>query len=111
MPATRAPDDAVEAAIARVLDGEHAARDAIAATQAAAAAMIDAARASTRALAERTERRIGAIRALFERHATEAVAALDATGHEAEMCDVLTAEDVARLDASVSALAAHLTER
>lgn len=111
MPAARAPDDAVEAAIARVLDGEHAARDAIGATQVAAAAMVDAARASARALAERTERRIGAIRARFERHATEAVAALDATGRDAEMRHELTPEDEARLEAAVDALAAHLTER
>jgi hypothetical protein len=73
--------------------------------------MIAAARAAARALAERTERRIGAIRAAFERHAVEAVAALDATGHDAEARHDLTTDDEARLDAAVAALAAQLTER
>jgi hypothetical protein len=111
MPAARAPDDAVEAAIARVLDAEHGAHEAIAATQDAALAMIDAARATARGLAERTERRIGAIRAAFERHATAAVATLDATGHDAEARHDLTSLDQARLGAAVEALAAQLTER
>ncbi len=111
MPATRAPDDAVEAAIARVLDAEHRAHDAITGTQEAAAAMIDATRAAARALVERTERRIGAIRNAFERHATAAVAALDATGHDAELRHDLTSQDEARLAAAVDALAAQLTER
>jgi len=111
MPAARAPDDAVEAAIARVLDCEHAARDAIASAEASAAAMQDAARGAARVLSQRTERRIGAIRALFERHATDAVAALDAIGHDAEIRHDLTPEDEACLDAAVSALAVRLTER
>jgi hypothetical protein len=111
MPAARASDDAVEAAIARVLDAEHRAHDAITGAQEAAAAMIDASRAAARSLAERTERRIGTIRATFERHATAAVAALDATGHDAEARHDLTPQDEARLAAAVDALAAQLTER
>jgi hypothetical protein len=107
----RAHDDAVEAAIARVLDAEHAAHDAVAAAQDAAIAMIDAAGEAGRALAERTERRIGAVRMAFERHATDAVVALDATGHDAEARHDLTREDRAWLEAAVDALAAHLTER
>jgi hypothetical protein len=107
---TRVPDSAVESAIAQVLDAEHAAHDAVTAAEAAAAAMIEAARAAGRALAERTERRIGAIRATFERHAVEAVAALDATGHDAESRQDLTPDDQARLDAAVAALAAELTQ-
>ena len=107
----RVPDSAVETAIAQVLDAEHAAHDAIAAAEDAAAAMIEAARAAARALAERTERRIGAIRSAFERHAVEAVAALDATGHGVEARRDLTADDEAQLDAAVAALAERLTER
>jgi hypothetical protein len=107
----RAHDDAVEAAIARVLDAEHAAHDAVTASQDAAAAQVAAAGDAGRALAERTERRIGAIRLAFERHTAAAVAALDATGHDAEVRHDLTADDEARLDAAVDALATHLTER
>lgn len=107
----RAHDDAVEAAIARVLDAEHAALDAVAATQDTATAMIEAAGSAGRALAERTERRIGAVRMAFEQHTAAAVAALDATGHDAEARHDLTPDDRARLEAAVVALAAHLTER
>jgi len=108
---TRVPDSAVETAIAQVLDAEHAAHDAVAAAEAAAAAMIESARTAARSLAERTERRIGAIRATFERHAVDAIAALDATGHDAETQHDLMPADEARLDAAVAALAAQLTQR
>ena len=107
----RVPDSAVETAIAQVLDAERAAHEAVAVAEGAAAALIEAARATARVLALRTERRIGTIRATFERHAVEAVAALDATGHDAETKHVLTPADEARLDAAVAALAVSLTER
>lgn len=103
-------DDAVEAAIARVLDAEHAARDAVRDAEQAAAAMTEAARAAARALAERTERRIGGVRSRFEEKTTAEVAALDAAATEALVRHDLTADELARLDAAVAALAAHLTE-
>ena len=49
-----------------MLDAEHAARDAVAQAGEAAAAMTEDARAASRALAARTERRIRSIRAAFE---------------------------------------------
>jgi type II secretory pathway predicted ATPase ExeA len=104
------PDDAVEAAIARVLDAEHSARDAVRDAGAAAAAMIEAARAAARTLAERTERRIGAVRARYEQKTTAEVVALDAEAAEVGAPHELTPDDLARLDAAVAELAARLTE-
>lgn len=103
-------DDAVEAAIACVLDAEHAARDAVRDAGEAAAAMTEAARAAARALAERTERRIGGVRARFEQRTTTEVAALDAQAAEAAKRHDLTADDLARLDVAIAVLAARLTE-
>ena len=102
------PDDTVEAAIARVLDAEHAARDAVRAADEAEATITEAARATARALAERTERRIGTVRAAFEARAAAEVAALDAA--DAGAPHALTPGDLARLDSAVTALAALLTE-
>jgi hypothetical protein len=76
----------------------------------AAAAMTEAARATARAIAERTERRIGVARARFERKTTAEVAALDALAAETLLPHDLMPEDLARLDAAVAVLAARLTE-
>jgi hypothetical protein len=103
------PDDAVEAAIARVLDAEHAARDAVRDAEQEAAAMTEAARAAARALADRTERRIGVSRARFERTITARAAALDAAAAEALVRHDPTPDELARLDAAVAVLAARLT--
>jgi hypothetical protein len=62
------------------------------------------------ALAERTERRIGGVRARFEQKTVAEVAALDAAAAEAETRHDLTPEELARLDSAIAALAARLTE-
>ena len=97
------------AAIARVLDAEHKARDAVRDAEAEAAAMIELARASARALAERTERRIRGVRAAFEARTSETVARDRRRGRRRGRAHELTAADLARLDAAVAALAALLT--
>jgi hypothetical protein len=103
------PDDAVEAAIARVLDAEHEARDAVRDAGDAAAAQVEHARAVARAIAERAERRIGAVRARFERKTAAEVAALDAEAADAGTPHELGPDDHARLDAAIAELAARLT--
>ena len=102
-------DEAVEAAIARVLDAEHDAHDAVRAAERTAAAMAEAARAAARALAERTERRIRGVRAAFEARTAAEVAALDAAAAEAGARHDLTPDELARLDVAVATLAARLT--
>jgi len=103
------PSAAVEAAIAGVLDAEHAARDAVTQAGEAAAAMTEAARAASRALAARTERRIRSIRAAFEARTAAAVAALDAAATDPGVAHELTPDERGRLDAAVAILAAELT--
>jgi hypothetical protein len=104
-----AADDAVEAAIARVLDAERASRLAVGAVETEAAAAVEAARACARAIALRAEARIRAVRAAFERSAAREVAALDATAAEAAGAHALDGDDEARLAAATNALAARLT--
>jgi hypothetical protein len=104
-----ASPDAVDAAIARVLEAERAARDAVVQAGETAAAMTEEARAAARTLAERTERRIRGIRAAFEERATAEVAALDATAAATSQERALGADELARVEAAVAALAASLT--
>ncbi len=94
------PHDAVEAAIARVLDAEHAARAAVATAEETAAAMVEDARAAVRALASRTESRIRAVRAAFEARTAAEVAALDAEAAAADLHHELTRAEAASLDAA-----------
>lgn len=102
--------NAVEAAIARVLDAEHAAREAVNQAADAAAAMNEAARAGGRAVAERTERRLRAVRAAFEAQTTAEVAARDAMANDAGARHELSVDEVTRLDAAIATLAARMTE-
>lgn len=102
-------DAAVEAAIAQVLDAEHAARDAVREAEEAAAAMTEAARAAARELAARTERRIGGVRARFEQKTSAEVATLDAEAAAASAPHDLSTEELARLDVAVAELARQLT--
>ncbi len=103
-------DDAVEAAIAHVLDAEHLAHDAVRDAEAAGAGIAEAARATARALAQRTERRIGNVRAAFEARTAAEVAALDEAAAEAGAQHELAPPDLARLDSAVAALAGLLTK-
>jgi hypothetical protein len=101
---------AVEAAIARVLDAEHAARDVVTQAGETAATMTEAARAAVRALAAGTERRMRAVRAAFEERTAAEVAALDAEAAALDLQHDLTDDELARVATAVAALAARLTE-
>jgi hypothetical protein len=102
-------DEAVEAAITRVLEREAAARDAIARANADALDIAEDARAHARSLSLRTEARIRAIRAAFERKASAEVAALDDEAAALESRHVLLPEEIAAMERAVAVLAAELT--
>lgn len=101
--------DPVEAAIARVLAAEGAARDSVASAQEAALARDEHTRATIRALTRRTQDRIAAVRARFARDTAERVAALDAEGERIANAPALCDDTLAALDAALAALAAELT--
>ena len=106
----RPPDDAVEAAIMRVLEAEAAARDAIARARVQAADIAEQARQATRALRLVTDRRMGRMRAAFDARCTTEVAALEAEAATLAAAHALSPADVARIERAVAALAHALTE-
>jgi hypothetical protein len=101
--------DAVERAIARVLDAEHAAREDVRQAGIDAAAITEEARTRVRALAERVERRLRKVRASFEDRAAAEVARLDAAAAEAGQRHDLTISDLERVAAAAVQLASLLT--
>jgi L-alanine-DL-glutamate epimerase-like enolase superfamily enzyme len=101
--------DAVERAIARVLDAEHQAREDVRRAEAEAAAITEAARARARALAERVEGRLRRVRTTFEARAAADIALLDTAAAEAGQPHDLTAPDLDRVATAAAALAAELT--
>ena len=103
------PDNRIDAAIARVLEAERAAREDVAAARREALAIAEAARSAVRDLDARTERRIRSMRAAFAAATQRELDDLArATAHAAERCS-LSPEDEARVDAAVASLAAALT--
>lgn len=110
-PVSDALDDPgdVERAIARVLAAERAAQLAVDQASVRAAASTESARATTRDVAARIERRLKAVRAAFERRTSREVASLDAAAGEQGMPRALSVADLARVDAAVAALARRLT--
>lgn len=102
------PLEAVEAAIARVLDAERAARDSIDGTQKEAPAKVEAARLAVRGLNDRTERRIRRLRNAFERRIVADVKALDMQAAALESQHASSSE-IARVERAVRALARELT--
>ena len=102
-------DAAVETAISRVLDAERAAHDDVDRATRDAAAIAEAARATARALIERTERRIRTLRTNFETRAAREVAAIEAQALAQDTVRELTPDDLARLKRAVAALACELT--
>jgi hypothetical protein len=102
-------NEAVERAIARVLEAEQFARGAIADARRESAAMNERARATARAIAERTERRIGRVRAGFERRIVAEVAALEAAAAALDVRYEPNAADRADVGRAVANLAAELT--
>ena len=100
----------VERAIARVLEAERSAREAIAGARRDAVAMDERARAAARAVAERTERRVARVRERFEQRIAAEVAALDAVAAALDRRFEPDPQDVAALEQAVAWLAAQLTE-
>ena len=103
------PSEAVEAAIARVLDAERAARDSIGGTQNKAAAKVEAARLAMRGLSDRTERRIRWLGDAFERRIVVDVEALDTHAAALESRHASSSDEIARVERAVRALARELT--
>jgi hypothetical protein len=101
-------NDAVEAAIARVLAAEEAARAVIARTHDEAAAGAEAARATTRTVYQRLESRIAAVRARFDRHVSTQVAAMEAEAAALAAAPELAPAEIAELERALAALAAEL---
>jgi hypothetical protein len=103
-------DSGVEAAIARVLDAECAARAAVVDAGRRAATIHEAARAAAQTLGARTESRIRAVRAAFGRCADAQVAALAAQAGAADIEHEPTPDELARIDLAVAKLAARLCQ-
>jgi hypothetical protein len=99
---------AAEAAMARVLSVEREAREAIARAQVDALHIAEEARATVRRLNERTERRVRSIVAAFERDSAERIAAIDAEVAKLDVPQPISADDRARLEHAVAALARQL---
>jgi hypothetical protein len=102
------PDGAVEAAIARVLEAERAAREAVTAAEREAARLDEEARGRARAIGERCERRIRSVLAVHDAHVTERVAALEAAGATLGRPHTPDAAEMARVARAVAALADEL---
>jgi hypothetical protein len=103
------PNDAVEAAIARVLDAEAAARDAVAGARREAAEIAEQAREQARRLGLHTDLRIRAVRAAFSAKTTAEVAALEAHAAALGAAPELTPAEVVRVARAVAALGGELT--
>ena len=99
---------AVDAAISRVLDAERAAREDVERATREAAALVEDARTTARAVAERAERRIRNLRAAFETRALRDVAAIDAQSLAQDAVRELTPQDLDRLERAVAALSTAL---
>ena len=103
------PNDAVEAAISRVLTAEVAARDAVARARSEAVEIAEQARETARRLGLHTDRRIRAVRAAFDAKGTTDVAAMEAQAVALGVPHELTPVEVARVEQAVAALASALT--
>jgi hypothetical protein len=104
------PHDAVEAAIARVLAAEAAARDAVAQARDAAAAHAEATRAAVRSVTQRTQDRIAAVRARFDRDVAAQVALLEAEAERIAHAPPMAETELAALEEALAALADELTQ-
>ena len=103
------PDDAVETAITQVLQAEAAARDAVAGARSAAGVIAEEARERVRRIGVAADRRIAAARAAFAARTAAEVAALDAQASALDVATVSTADDVAKVEKAILALAASMT--
>ena len=107
---TPRPDDAVGAAIMRVLEAEGMARDSIAQARAEAGEIAERARQAIRAIRLSTDRRLERVRATFEAWCTTEVAELEAQATELDAANDLSPAEVARVERAVGALARSLAE-
>ena len=98
-------DDAIEAAITRVLEAEAAARSDIARARSEATEIAELARQRARGLAIHTDRRIRMVRAAFAARVTAEVAALEAEADALSVTHDLTPSEVAQVETAVAALA------
>jgi hypothetical protein len=105
----RPPDDAVEAAIMRVLEAEASARDAVARTRNEAAETAELAREKARSLRLATDRRIRDVRGAFDARCAAEVAALEAEAAALRAAHDLTPSEIARMERAVTALADAIT--
>ena len=103
-------NDAVEAAIARVLESEVAARAKVTGARAEAAEIAERAREAARRLALHTDRRIHRIRAAFAAATEAEVGGLEAQAEALGATAGLATTEVARVEAAVATLARVLTE-
>jgi RPA family protein len=103
-------DFPVETAMAQVLDAERRARESIDAAQAEAAHVAEAARAAQRRLAERTRMRLARVHEAFAAAVQAELARIDAQAQALPAHDDPGADDLARLERALAALAARLTE-
>ena len=104
----KAYNDAAEAAIARVLAAERAAREAIEQARREVDAIVERARLGARALDERTARRIRAVVDAFERELAKRLAEIEAAGEQAARAQPFSQDETAALQRAVRALAAEL---
>jgi len=105
----RSADAAIEAAIGLVLATERAANDAVEQAARDAATQVEEARGRARAIEERTERRIRALRAAFAARAERVIAELDAQAAAQDAAGPPSSDDLARVASAARALAIDLT--
>ena len=103
------PDDAIEAAITRVLEAEAAARADVISARSEATEIGEAAREKARRLAVHIDRRIHSVRAAFAGKATAVTAALEAEAAALGVAHDLTPTEVLRVEKAVASLARGLT--
>ena len=101
-------NEAAEAAIARVLLGERAAREAVAAARLEVDRIVERGRLDARALDARTERRVRAAIAAFERDVAERLAAIEAAAEPFAHAQPLSQDEHAALRRAVGAVAEEL---
>lgn len=103
------PEDAVETAIAQVLQAEAAAREAVAVARGEAEEIAEAARERTRRIGLAADRRIAAVRAAFGVKTAAEVAALDAQALAFDADRAPTTDEMARVVRAVLSIAGSLT--
>ena len=106
--ATSPATSAVEAAIARILEAESAAREAIAQAERDASASVEAARVAAQEIASRAETRIRRAGDAYERETAARLAGIADSVRAADDPRACTFDE-AHLSSAVAALAARLT--